>query len=320
MGKIDVHHHLYPPFLSKALEEAGGDPSGWVIPSWSLEADAALCKTIGVSTTIFSVTAPGVTFVKDPVQAASLARELNEYCAQLRDSDRSRYGFFATIPDLLDTTRALEEISHALDILEADGVILLTRYGEDNHYLGHPDIRPIWEELNRRSAVVFVHPTHAVDTNLVNPWSPQPMYDYPHETTRTAMDLIMRGNMRDFPKCKIILSHAGGTLPYLIHRMVMVKDTPFASGVDRSKQEMIEDATRFYYDLALSGNPITLAALLSFAKPGHVLIGSDFPNAPVPTITTFNEGIEQYAMDDATRKEVYQGAALKLFPRLQQFF
>jgi len=103
-----------------------------------------------------------------------------------------------------------------LDVLEADGVTFFIRYGDGNFYFGHEEFKPIWEEVNRRKAVVFIHPTHPVDTNLVHQTLPQPVLDYPHETTRTGMDMIMSGTKRAYPDCKVILSHGGETMPFLL--------------------------------------------------------------------------------------------------------
>lgn len=284
-----------------------------------MEESKEVSKAVGNGTAILSVTAPGPCIEKDPVKASALARDINEYSAKLRDDDPKGFGFFASLPSPGDTELCVEEIRHSFDQLKADGVILFTRYGSDNHYLGHPDFRPVWAELNRRKAVVFVHPTHAVDTSWVNPKSPQPMYDYPHETTRTAMDLIMSNNLREFPDCKIILSHAGGTMPYLIYRVATLLElTPMSVG--KSRQEVLDDAQNFYFDLAQAAGPITLQVMLSFAKPGHVLFGTDYPNAPEPAIYYFNQALEEHEMDQQTRKEIYHGAALKLFPRLKSFY
>lgn len=301
------------------MQKAGGDPSGWYIPAWTVEADKALSKDVGNRSVILSVTAPGPCIEKQAADAAKLARSVNEYTAKLRDKDPEGYGFFASVPSPADTVECLEEIRYAFDELKADGVILLTRYGPDNHYLGHVDFRPVWAELNRRKAVVFVHPTHPVDTNWVNKSSPQPMFDYPHETTRTAMDLIMNNHLRDYPDCKIILSHAGGTMPYLIYRVAsMLEHTPVSVG--KSRDEILDDARQFYFDLALSANPITIQALLSFAKPNHILIGTDYPNAPTPAIKYLDQCLETYELDEQTRKSIYHNAALKLFPRLNKFY
>jgi 6-methylsalicylate decarboxylase len=260
--------------------------------------------------------APGPSIEKDPTKAAALARELNDYLAKLRDDDPQGYGFFGSVPSLLDTEACLKEIAYVFDVLHADGVTLFTRYGSGNHNLGHTDFKPIWAELSCRKAVVFIHPSPPVDTNPINKSMPQPMFDYPHETGRTAMDLIVNNTLRTYPGCKIILSHAGGTLPYLIHRpAAMLPLPPFNIG--KSTEEIIEEARLFYFDTALSANPITLKALFELAKPGHVMFGSDFPNAPKPSIEYFTKNLGDFELDEKTRREVYYEGALELFPRLK---
>jgi predicted TIM-barrel fold metal-dependent hydrolase len=202
-----------------------------------------------------------------------------------------------------------------LDVLKADGVTLFTRYGNDNHYLGHPDFIPIWKELNARKAVVFIHPTHGVDTTLINAHLPQPMFDYPQETGRTAIDMILSNTMPLVKECKIILSHAGGTLPYLIDRVAgMIPYTEFTVG--KSTKEIREEARMFYFDTALSGNELVLQFLMGFAKEGHVLFGSDFPNAPKEGIEYYTEGFERVLGENS--RVVGVENALKLFPRLRQ--
>ena len=299
------------------IKRAGGDPSGWFIPPWTLQGDQQVCKDNGIKTAILSLTAPGPAIEKDPKAAAALARQCNEICASLRDERPSEYGFFLSVPDLLNTQACLDEIGYGLDTLHADGVVLMSRYSEDNHYLGHPDFRPVWAELNRRKAIVFIHPTHPVDVNLVDSHLPQPMFDYPHETGRTAIDMIVSGTMASVPDCKIILSHAGGTLPYLIYRVAMMMPyTPFAAG--KSGNDILEEARRFYYDTALSSNPLTMNLLFQFLPPGHILYGSDFPNAPKQGILDCTKALNDFPMDDVKRKEIDNGAALNLFPRLNK--
>ncbi|KAA8647951.1 hypothetical protein EYZ11_008696 [Aspergillus tanneri] len=316
MAKIDVHHHFYPKPLREAIERAGGDPSGWHIPAWNLDLDQEIIRLLDVKTTILSVTAPGPCIEKDPGKAAALARSCNEHAAAIRDARPFQYGFFASVPSLFDTEAVLAEIEYAFTNLRADGITLYTRYGDGHSYLGDERFGPIWAELSRRGAVVFIHPTHAVDTRLINQWMPQPMFDYPHETGRTAMDLLTSGIIRDYPGCKIILSHAGGTLPYLIHRAATM--LPFMPrNLGMSTEELVEAARTFYFDTAISANPVTLKALFEFAKPGHVLFGSDFPNAPQGAITQFTKFLERYEIPDQTKRQVESEAALELLPRLQ---
>ncbi|KAB8263067.1 hypothetical protein BDV32DRAFT_136141 [Aspergillus pseudonomiae] len=259
--RIDVHHHYIPlPYL-QALEKTGA---------------------------ILSMTAPGTGFLKG-AESAHIARECNEFGKSLRDKHPKNHGFFATLPDILDTEATLKEIQCAFDNLQADGFTLFTRYGNGNYYLGHPAIQPIWQELNRRAAVVFNHPTLPVDTNLVNKMPPHFMIDYPHETTGTAVDLITTDTLRKYSNCKIILSHGGGSLPWLARRpAIMLKDLNLST---MTPEHFIENARIFYHDLALTDSLFALPLLQRFAPSDHILFGSDFPYAP-------------------------RDNALKLFPRL----
>ncbi|KAI2620444.1 hypothetical protein GGR54DRAFT_630374 [Hypoxylon sp. NC1633] len=327
--RVDVHHHFVPSFYAQALVDGGGDPSGWTIPDWTIEKDLQFDNEESIAFTLLSITAPGAGILPLEKQAA-FCRRANEYAAAIRSAHPARYGFFASIPSLLDCKLAHEEIVYALDELHADGIILYTRYGEDNHYLGHPDFAATWDLLDRRGAVVFVHPTHPVDTTLVHASLPQPLIDYPHETTRTAVDLITSGTVRSHPNVKIILSHAGGTLPYLALRPASMLPYTASSGQVQAQaakegnaaealvDSFMEDARSFYFDTALSAAPLTLDLLKGFARPGHVLFGSDYPYAPTPAIKHMNRLLDRYQKtgDAAFVQSINAGAALRLFPRL----
>lgn len=316
--KIDVHHHVYPPVYTEALQRAGGDPSGWFVPKWTLEADHDLCERVGIATSILSCTAPGPDIETDAKAAQKLARACNEFNAGIRDTHPQQYGFFASIPNLLNTEAAIEEMKYALDTLHADGINLMTRYGDGNYYLGHPSFTPIWDFLNSRKAVVFIHPTHPVDTNLVNKHLPQPAYDYPHETGRTAIDMITTNMLRDHAsECKIILSHAGGDLPYLIDRVAgLLQFAPDSFSPNKSRDDMVNEARMFYFDTALSSSPMhlkALVALLGDDGKDKVLFGSDFPNASSDTVEYFTKQLE--GQGDVDLKQLRENG-LKLFPRL----
>lgn len=217
-------------------------------------------KKANIQKSILSVTAPGPSIAGS--SSPALARQINDYSAKLREENPSSLGFFASVPNLLDTASAISEITYALDTLQADGITLLTRYGPGNYYLGHASFDPILKELNDRKAVVFVHPTHPNDTMLVNPMLFQPIIDYTHETTRTAVDLITSGQKSKYPDIKFILSHAGGTLPWVASRVAKV--VPFMKGMAElglSEETVLRDAKSFYFDLALSVSIISSLSL-----------------------------------------------------------
>lgn len=273
-------------------------------------------RSLDLETTILSLTAPGTAVLSGP-PAARLAREINEYAASVRDSDPRSFGFFAALPPILDSIEAaIKEIEYALNVLHADGITLYTRYGSGTTYLGHEDLVGVWKVLDTRKAVVFIHPTHSVDQRLVNAKLPQPMIDYPHETCRAIIDLLMNDRVRQFPQCRIITSHAGGTFPNLATRAAeMLPDYGLS---ERSAEDFLADARQLYYDLALSSNEYQLGLLLKFADPKKILFGTDSPYTLEKTIRTHTANLDEYCKK-LTQEEVdriSRGNALRLFPRL----
>ncbi|KAK4499928.1 hypothetical protein PRZ48_008114 [Zasmidium cellare] len=317
---IDTHHHWVKDFYTKAIEENGGDPSGWTAPEWNLEDDRAFNAKYNIKVAVLSLTAPGACIVKGREGRSKLARQANEHCAKIRDAEPDKYGFFASLPSLLDKQDALDELAYALDTLKADGVTLFTRYGQDNHYLGHPDFKEIWDELDRREVVVFIHPTHPVDTHLVNPGMLQPMLVYPFETTQTAVDMMLNGVIQSHRKVKVILSHAGGMLPWIVTRPASIWPND-----SEEQKKFLDGFKRFYYDTAISLSPSVLNTLEGFVKSGHleadhILFGSDYPYASRTIISHHTPLLESH---DFELKEMRDGIAyknaLKLFPRLAQY-
>ena len=269
-----------------------------------------------IDTTIFSLTAPGCTILQGSA-AAHLAREMNESAAAIRDAEPSRFGFFAALPPVLkDLDAAVGEAIHALEVLHADGMTLYTRYGAGNTYLNDAAFLPLWTALNARHVVIFIHLTHFPSSDLVNPHLHQTLIDYPHETTRAAVDLIFNRRVRDSPNCRIILSHAGGTLPYLVHRAAHV--LPDYGLSTQPAEEFLADARTLYHDLALSGNEYTLALLLRFVGPSKILFGTDYPYAPLKTVKTCTAALDAFDMPEDVRNVIARGNAMGLFPRLKE--
>ncbi|KAL9595244.1 MAG: hypothetical protein Q9179_005057 [Wetmoreana sp. 5 TL-2023] len=320
-GRIDVHHHYLPPAYFDAIKDTH-PPGGFNNPNWSPSISTEFMAAHGIATVIFSVSTPGLD-VMTAEQSVPISRQCNEYGAQLRDSDPSRFGFFAMIPDPIEYPQAaVDEIAYSLDHLKADGVCLLTRYGKGNAYLGHEEYRPLWDALDARNAVVFIHPSNPADLNIINPALPAPIIDYPHETCRAAVDMVVSNTLSSHPNCKIILSHSGGTLPYLALRVASI--LPFIlKGMrlpPKSTEEILDELKNFYYDVALGSGDLVLPFLTKFAKPGHVLFGSDLPYAPRPTIDFFTGNLDEYekGLSEEERFAIDRGNALELFPRLQE--
>ena len=305
-GRIDSHHHIVPPSYVDWLARLGVDAGAGVpFPRWSREDTLAMMDRRGIQTAIVSLSTPGVHF-GDAAEARKRAREINELSAELVRSAPGRFGFFAILP-LPDVHGALEELDYALDSLGADGVMMLAN--ARGTYLGDPAFDAVFDALERRRAVVFVHPS--IPPGLA-PVEGVPGYaaDFLLDTTRAAVRLAGSGTLERCPNVKIILSHAGGFVPYAAYRMAL------AASPKRDLADGVAQLRKFWFDTALSGSPSALPSLLAFAAPGHVLYGSDWPFAPEPIIAGFNGMYEAFPLDAATRASIDRGAAARLFPRI----
>ena len=258
---------------------------------------------------MLSVTTPGVNFTKGDA-ARRLCRELNEYGAKLVADHPGRFGNFAMLP-LTDIEGSLLELTYALDTLKADGIALMTSYGDK--WLGDPLFLPVMEELNRRKALVYTHPTAAnCCANLV-PTQPAVMIEFGTDTTRTIADIIFSGNARRFPDIRWIFSHAGGTMPFLIERFVR---HPLL--VPKAK-ETVPDGTlaelkRFFYDTAQTSNRGSMSALAAIIPPSQIVFGTDFPYR---TGIDHVKGLREAGVfTDEQMAAIERGNALKLLPRL----
>ncbi|KAI0114069.1 2-amino-3-carboxymuconate-6-semialdehyde decarboxylase [Nemania sp. FL0031] len=292
-SRIDTHIHVLTPSYIKALDESGGDPSGWVTPSWTLEGCVRFCDTIGASFSVLSVTAPGPAILGPTENGRKLARTLNEEVWDVCQQRPGRFGFFASLPDFNDIEGTLEEIRHVFEVeKKANGVVIMSSYGD--RLAGDDAFRPIWKELNKYSALVFLHPGHInVTPEKISGFLPQPVIDYPIATTRAAMSLLVSGIMSEYTQLEIILSHAGGAFPMLAARGIGALLEPTLA--QKSNASMIQAklaANRFWYDLAISTSEAQLKALLATASSSNILYGSDFPYAPRPGIYT---GLLQYS-------------------------
>ena len=283
MLRIDTHHHMIPPDYRKALRQAGIDEAGGrALPDWSPESSLQTMAELDVATAILSVSTPGTTFLPDAADAAALARDLNDYGADLVASAPDRFGFFATIP-MPHIDESVAETVRALDDLKADGVVLLAN--NDGIYLGQDGQDDLWAALDARSAVVFIHPADLPGPTVpgVAPFAA----DFLLDTTRAAYLLVRNGIRRKYPNIRFILSHAGGFVPYASHRMAVA----IMADTGASPADTLDDFSSFYFDTALSSSAAALPTLLAFAKPGHITFGSDWPFAPVAAGKLFAAGV-----------------------------
>ena len=311
--RIDTHQHHVPEFYKKALEGIGVTGSGenaW--PKWSSEQMIDVLDRKGIAATVSSISSPGVYFGEVDF-AIRLARDCNEFSAQLVGDHRSRIAALGVVP-LPDTAAACRAAEYALDTLKLDGISLLTHVGK--HYLGQPEYDEFFAELNRRKAVVFLHPLRPDQDGLAEYDFPTGTVELPTDTTRAVTNMFFHGYPERFPDIRFMISHAGGTLPMVIYRIRnMSKKSEVAKRLPKGIDHYLK---QLYFDLAQASVPLIQRALEDIADPKRVLFGSDYPFSQVgeKVIDDVLAGIESFDGYDATRRAmILRDNALALFPR-----
>ncbi len=296
-GRIDVHHHVLPP------QYVATTPMPVKVPD--PETQLRTMDDFGIAAAITSLT-PRV-FLDAPGRRREVARACNEFQAGLVRDHPRRLGAFAALP-LPDVDGALEEVAYALDVLRLDGVGLFS--SQEGRYLGDPLYDPLFEELNRRKAVVFVHPAHCNAPAELNLKAHGSIVEYIFDTTRAVVNMLYTGVLRRSPDIRIIFSHGGGTVPFLTHRI---------AGLEHSANvpDVVGTLRSLYYDVASAMAPYALRSLQELADPTHILWGSDLPFIYGERLREEVDEWEAYdGFDAATRAAVERDNALRLFPRL----
>jgi 6-methylsalicylate decarboxylase len=269
---VDLHHHVIPEFYWEASNEAGNAAGGINPPRWSLDGAIAYLDEAGIDVAVPSISTPGVHF-GDDAAARALARQLNEYLAGLKRDRPDRFGAFAALP-LPDVEGTLEQIAYAFDVLELDGVSLFTNAG--GRYLGDSRFDPVFEELQRRAAVVFVHPAASPDPIAHTLGLPDTLLDYPVDTSRAIAKLHFSNTFIGTPDVKYVFVHAGGTIPHLASRFGIVDQMDVIPGA-HERGAFADVLPRLYWDTASSFSDPVLHMLRSVTGPGHVAFGTDYP-------------------------------------------
>ena len=312
-NKIDTHHHIFPPGYLAAVKRTGSklEAGGFPFPDWSIDKDLETMDRFGIQTAIASIGSPGVWF-GDAAAARDLARLCNEYYAGVVREHPTRFGAFACLP-LPDVGSAIAEAVYALDTLRCDGINLLASVAD--RFLGDPDFEELMQELNRRKAVVFVHPNVHSTSRKLGLEFPEAMFEFIADTTRAVLNLAMTGTLERYPDIRWIFSHAGGAIPSLSWRWTLAdRDPHFAPRMPRG---ILTYLRRLYYDTAVSLSPHALKPVLDLAGPTQLVFGSDYPYLPSPMVAAEVEGLERLDIfDEVTRPMMEEANALALFPRL----
>jgi predicted TIM-barrel fold metal-dependent hydrolase len=316
---FDTHQHPIPEFYKRAMARVGIMGSGenpWA--DWSVQAQLDLMDETGIAAAVNSIASPGCYF-GDAAAAAAIARECNEGLAQLVQDHPSRFGGFALLP-LPAVREAVAEAVHALDVLKLDGICLLTHAGD--RHLGHPDENELYAELDRRKAVIFIHPLRNQAKNVPAYGYPAGMTELVLDTTRAVANLLWNGTFGKFPNIRWIMPHGAGTIPFLAYRLsAMDKKPPIREHLPGGS---VAAALRtLYYDVAEIVSPAPLRCLMETTDTSHILFGSDFPfsrhKTPAQDVRDMITGFEAFdGWDASARRNIEFNNAAALFPRLAQ--
>ncbi len=309
--RIDVHVHAIPEAYKQASQRAGqGATISTGFPAWSPELQLEFMDRHGIAVAINSISQPGAHFGND-ADAAVLARKINIDAAALNAAHPTRFGAFAVMP-LPNVGGALDEIAYSLDVLKLDGVGLLASY--NGVFLGDPLFDPVLAELDRRGSAVIIHPALPPSSRTLSTDYPGFMAEFTIDTTRAVTHMIFSGTMEKFPNIKFILSHAGGTIPFLSFRLSMAPLIDRKRFGHRTPEWVMQQVRAFYYDTAISAGPQTFGALDHVSDPEKILFGSDWPYCPDAVADRCTSGLAA-CLPPERLAAVERGNALKLFPR-----
>jgi predicted TIM-barrel fold metal-dependent hydrolase len=311
---IDTHHHFYPPAYQKAWagwEDQRKLPHLGVQLAWGRDKAFEEMDKAGIATGVLSLpSTPGVWFDGDADTAHKMALLCCDFGAEMVRGHPGRYGLFAPL-SMLDIDATLKEIEYAFNTLKADGVNLQTNYGDK--WLGDPTYKPVLEELNRRSAVVFVHPLVASCCSHLSVGALPAVIEVPHDTTRTIVSLLLSGTLARLRDIKWLFSHGGGTIPFLAGRIEAFYEKR-ARGPDGFAPNGIEaEFRRLHYDTANATHPAAMAALTKLVPISQITYGTDYPYFSLYQI---NE-LRRLGLSEDDLGAIANGNTTRLMPRLK---
>ena len=314
--RIDMHHHFLPQHYMKAEAERSHNEHGnSEMFSWTAERAIDALDKAQVDFAVGSISTPGV-WTGDVELSRSLAREWNEAAAKTVSDHPTRFGFFAPVP-LPDTDGTLKEIDYALGTLKADGINFVSNY--DGKWLGDPAFAPVIEELDRRKALVYVHPTFSpcCRTNMVAGLV-APVLEFPYDTARTIVSLVTSGTTNRFPNIRWIFSHGGGALTGVYGRVAGLSNMPGFK--DKVPGGVPAELKKLHYDTASLSAVSTLPALLKIVPASQILLGSDYPLAgPPPVVVMVKKAVaefEEMKPSAKLKQAVEHDNAVRLLPRI----
>ena len=292
-GLIDVHSHHYPDSYLDACRRPGSGLEHYVRddgrlvmlqdgavaaavpqPLPSMGHRVAMMDEVDIDVQVMSVSAPNVFRLPRDLRVP-LTRDLNDEFGGLVETGGARLRFFASLP-LPDIDASLAELDRVLGRPGVVGVMLCTTV--DRRTLDDTHFAPLWEELSRRQAVVFVHPTTACSTEGLREYALSLALDFLAETTNAIGRLVYSGTFERHPGIRWIFSHLGGTVPFVHHRFDNYA-RQFPECRRHTTRPPSEQLRNLFFD-TVSTHPAAMRCAFETFDISKFVFGTDYPHVP----------------------------------------
>ena len=312
----DFHAHPVTQGFREAMVDLGIDvlaDDGFPLPSWSAEQHLAFMDEAGIAYTVLSAPTPHIHNGNDE-KSCKAARKINEEIAAICEKHIDRLAFTAALP-LPCVKGAIEEAAHAMDTLGAVGVKVPTN--ANGVYLGDKSFGPLMEELNRRKALVIIHPCRAIERPVsCITGTVAAIYEYPADTTRAVLNMMANRVMTRYPDIRFVVPHCGSFLPYMLQRFAGVSGILASMGMMETVDAHAEFA-KLYFDIAGDPEPVALDMLRLVADDSHIVYGSDFPHSPAKMILAKKRHFDANQKYDELRERIYRTNGSRLLNATQ---
>lgn len=321
---IDVHNHFYPPEYLDALrsgrsvvrvttDDAGnphihypGDYNVAVAGHRDIAYRQGVLEQEGVDTQVITLTTPG-THVESAENARALASLVNDAFAAVIAERGPRFSALATLP-LNDPNASVQEFTRAVDELRLPGAMLFSNI--NGVALADERFWPLYEVANDRAAVLHIHPTSPVGVEAMTEYWLMPLVGFLMDTTLAAAHLVFSGVAERFPNIKWVLSHLGGTIPYLAERLDRGYEA-FAECRANIPQLPSTYLKTWHYD-TVNFDRDALELAIRFAGVDRVLAGSDYPHQ-IGSIPAMLQSLGSLDISEDDRAKILGGNAARVY-------